>query len=152
MSSGIYIWHPYEHHRNSVWLILQWKRAAERVCHLFWSVARKAKHIYSLVWASSRGWMAENPSEEHWEKCTGCWTHWSRTCRSRGGVGYKAAWLGREPPAVFPSPLLLPPSLLPCSDLASNVLLGWLPLFAVFPLMNFVFCHKLILRLAWMKI
>lgn len=49
------------------------------------------------------------------------------------------------------SPLPLPPPLMPRSDLAPNALLGWFPLFAVSPLMNFVFCHKLILSLAWMK-
>lgn len=132
---GIYIWDPYEHHRNSVWLILQWKRAAEMVCHLFWSVARKAQHICSLVWASSHGWMAgREPLKEHQE-------HWSRTCRRRGWSRIEGNVTGKKTSCCLP---FSPPS--------SSLISALFPLFAVFPLINFVFCHKLILSLTWTKI
>lgn len=121
------------------------------LCHLFWSVARKAQHICSLVWASSRRWTAGR------EPLKGALMHRvldtleqdlqeERLERDIRQCGWEE------------NPCCLPFSS-PFSSLVSA--LHWSgikcpsrpsPLFAVFPLMNFGFCHKLIHSLAWMKI
>lgn len=141
----IYIWHPYEHHRNSVWLILQWKRAAEMVCHLLWSVAKKAQAYLQ----SALGQLLESASTiNDWELTAtkghrypgACGFRHTRAGPSEGEDGgeYKAMWLGRKPPAVCTSPLPLPPSLVPFSNPGPDFLLGWFPLFVMFPLYHWL--------------
>lgn len=101
MSSEIFIWHPYEHHRNSVWLILQWKGAAEMVCPLFWSVARKAEHICSLVWTSSQRWRGGRESSKgHW--CPDARGAGHTGAGGEGGMEYKAMWLRKKTCCCLP--------------------------------------------------
>lgn len=71
----------------------------------------------------------------HWDP-DACGVRHSEQEPSEGeDVGeYKLRRLGRNPPAVCSSPLPPPPWLVPLRSPGLNFLLGWFPLFAMFPL------------------